>query len=183
MKKCAGRMSFLYRNSSFLDKKSRQTLCTSLIQPYIDYCCSAWYVGLSAGLKERLNVIQRKMVRFINGMDNRAHVDKRNFREFSWLAIPDRVTFFKMSHLFRIRHNLAPKYLLPNFTALSQVHGHNTRGSAYNFQLTRDLSKCPTSFIFTSIKQWNGLPGHIKSITDFKVFKRKLREFLISQYD
>ena len=104
-------------------------------------------------------------------------------REFSWLAIPDRVTFFRMSHLFRIRHNLAPKYLLPNFTALSQVHGHNTRGSLYNFQLTRDLSKSPSSFAFTSIKQWNGLPSHIKSITDFKVFKRKLREFFISQYD
>ena len=65
MKVCAGRMAFLYRNSAFLDKKCRQTLCSALIQPYMDYCCSSWYGGLTVNLKERLNVIQRKMVRFI----------------------------------------------------------------------------------------------------------------------
>ena len=100
MKACAGRLSFLYRNSSFLDRKSRQTLCASLIQPHIDYCCSSWYFGLSAVLKERLSVIQRKMVRFIYGLDYRAHVDRSNLLDLSWLTIPDCVTFFKMSHIF-----------------------------------------------------------------------------------
>ena len=83
MKVCAGRLAFLYRNSSLLDKKCRQMLCSTLIQPYMNYCCSSWYSGLSVALRERLNVIQRKMVRFVFSMDNRAHVDNRNLRELT----------------------------------------------------------------------------------------------------
>ena len=183
MKKCAGRLAFLYRYSSLLDKKCRQTLCSTLIQPHLDYCCSSWYNGLSVVLKERLNVIQRKMVRFINSMEYRGHVDCKNLQDLSWLNIPDRVKFFKMSHLFRIRHGIAPRYLMPNFTAISAAHSHNTRGSGFNFQLSRDLALSTNSFSFTSIKQWNDLPNSIKSIDSFHVFKRKLKEFLINQYN
>ena len=122
------------------------------------------------------------MVRYINGLDFRSHVDCKDLHELSWLAIPDRVKYFKMTHLFRIRHKLAPKYLLPNFTAISQVHDHNTRGSQFNFQLSRKLSLSPDGFAFSAIKEWNNLPVDIKSIGEFRVFKRKLKEFLISRY-
>ena len=182
MKVCAGRLAFLYRCSSLLDRKCRQMLCSALIQPHIDYCCSTWYSGLTVALKERFNVIQRKMVRFVNGMDNRAHVDSGNLRELLWLNIPDRVKFFKMSHLFRIRHKLAPKYLLPNFRFVSDAHSHFTRGSSFNFYLSRDLSLSPSGFSFTAIKQWNELPNSLKSIENFQVFKRKLKEFMLGQY-
>ena len=182
MKVCAGRLAFLYRCSSLLDRKCRQMLCSALIQPHIDYCCSTWYSGLTVALKERFNVIQRKMVRFVNGMDNWAHVDSGNLRELLWLNIPDRVKFFKMSHLFRIRHKLAPKYLLPNFRFVSDAHSHFTRGSSFNFYLSRDLSLSPSGFSFTAIKQWNELPNSLKSIENFQVFKRKLKEFMLGQY-
>ena len=102
LKVCAGRLSFLYRHSSLLDRKCRQTLCSALIQPYMDYCCSSWYGGLSSALRERLNVVQRKMVRFIDSLDNRTHVDTKDLRNLSWLSIPDRVRFFRMTHLFRV---------------------------------------------------------------------------------
>ena len=183
MKVCAGRLAFLYRYSSLLDKKCRQTLCASLIQPHIDYCCSSWFGGLSVTLKERLSVIQRKMVRFVCGMDYRGHVDNKNLRDLTWLNIPDRVRLFRMSHLFRIRHKLAPKYLLSNFTSVSDAHNHNTRGSSHNFYMPKQLSLSPTSFSFTSIKQWNELPSSLKSIDNFRVFKRKLKQFLFDQYD
>ena len=182
MKVCAGRLSFLYRQSSLLDKKCRTTLCSALIQPYMDYCCSSWYSGLSVALRERLNIIQRKMARFVFNMDYRGHVDDKNFRDLFWLNVPDRVKFFRMAHLFRIRHKLAPAYLLPNFKLVSAAHTYNTRSSSHNFHLSRDLSSFSNGFAFTAIKQWNELPDDIKSITEFRVFKRRLKEFLISQY-
>ena len=123
------------------------------------------------------------MVRFIFGLDNRAHVDVKNLRELNWLSIPDRVKFFRMAHLFRIRHKLAPSYLLPNFKQISSAHSYNTRGSTNNFHISRDLSLFPTGFAFTAIKQWNSLPEEIKSIGVFQVVKKKLRQFLIAQYE
>ena len=128
------------------------------------------------------NVIQRKMVRFIYSMDYRGHVDNRNFRVLSWLNIPDRVRFFQMMHLFRIRNRLAPKYLLPNFTAISASHSHNTRGSEYNFTISRELSLSQNGFAFSAIKFWNSLPNSIKCIESFQVFRRTLKQFLIEQY-
>ena len=183
MKVCAGRLAFLYRQSSLLDKKCRQTLCSALIQPYMDYCTSSWYCGLSVLLKERLNVVQRKMVRFVNGLDYRAHVDNKNLKDLFWLNIPDRVKFFQLTHLFRIRNNLAPKYLLPNFTSISAVHSHNTRGSGLNFVMTRELSLSQKGFAFIAIKHWNSLPSDLKSIVNIRVFKQRLKQFLFTSYN
>ena len=133
-------------------------------------------------LSERLNVIQRKMLRFVNGLDNRSHVDNKNLQDLLWLNVPDRVRFFRISHLFRIWHKIAPKYLLPNFKSISNAHTHNTRGSSYNFHLSRELSVSPNGFSFTAIEQWNQLPNSLKSIDNLKVLKTKLQQFLLAQY-
>ena len=122
------------------------------------------------------------MVRFVFSLDNRALVDCQNLRDLAWLSVPDRVKFFKMAHLFRIHHKLAPSYLLPNFKLISVAHSHNTRGSSHNFHLSRELSLFSNGFAFTAIKEWNELPDSIKSIGEFRVFKRKLKQFFISRY-
>ena len=172
----------LYANFHALLQKRRVLIFYSFKRRNY-YCCSSWYGSLTVALKERLNVLQRKMIRFIHGLEYRAHVDGKNLKDLSWLSIPDRVRFFRMSHLFRVRHKLAPAYLMPNFKSISEAHSHNTRGSAHNFVLNRELSLSQTGFAFQAIKQWNDLPNDIKSIKVFRVFKRKLKEFFISQYD
>ena len=173
MKTCSTRLSFLYRNSSFLDQKSRRTLCSALIQPYLDYCCSSWYSDLSKALKKRLDVVQRKMVRFIYGMDMMQHVGLGDLKKLSWLSVPDRVTFFKLLHLFKVRNGLAPKYLLVNFRSISEAHSHNTRSSSVNYHVSRDLAKSQGTFAFTATKAWNSLPMSLKCLTELKIFRRK----------
>ena len=183
LKTCASRLAFLYRNASLLDFQSRKLLCSALIQPYLDYCCSSWYSGLSTQLTKRLDVFQRKMIRFIFSFDSRRHVGNRELRTLLWLNVPDRTSFFKLVHLFRIRHDLAPKYLASNFTLVSQNHSYATRDCNLNFFLSKVLASAPTSFAFTGIKQWNSLPKRIKEIASVMVFKSKLKEYLLSRYD
>ena len=182
VKTCSSRLAFLYRNSRFLDQYSRKILCSALIQPYMDYCSSSWYSALTVSAKERLCIIQRKMVRFIHNADYRQHIGKKDLQDLKWLLVPDRVTFFRMMHVFRIRHKLAPKYLLCNFSLLANCHSYNTRGRSCNFALTRDMSCSPNSFTFTAAKEWNALPNFLKEVTEFCTFKRKLKEYLISFY-
>ena len=88
LKVCASRMAFLYRNSYLLDFDCRRILCSALIQPCIDYCCSAWYSSLSVSHKKRLDVLQRKMVRFVYGLQFRDHVSFLQLHNLSWLSIP-----------------------------------------------------------------------------------------------
>ena len=122
------------------------------------------------------------MVRFIEGFDTRSHVDRSNLLSLSWLSVPDRVAYFQMLHLFKIRNDLAPSYLRINFVKLQGLHTYGTRGSDSNYHVSRDLSLAPTSFAFLAVKTWNSLPGSIKSATSYDIFKRKLKEFYLSSY-
>ena len=182
LKTCAGRLAFLFRNSSLMDVRTRKMLCTALIQPHLDYCVSSWYSGLTAILKRRLDVIQRKMARFVFDFDRRRHVGNAELNCLSWLNVPDRVNFFKLVHIYRIRHDLAPPYLRSSFTGVAQTHSYRTRGSEMNYHLSKELSLAPTSFAFTGIKQWNCLPDCIRQSSSLMVFKSKLRKYLLNRY-
>ena len=182
IKKCAGRISFLYRNASLLDLNCRRILCSALVLPHLDYCCSSWYSSLTGKLKSRLDVLQRRVIRLIYSMDARDHVGTGELLKLSWLSIPDRVRFFKLCHVFKIRHNLAPRYLSINFTPISGFHSYYTRGSSHNYVISKGLANAPFSFCFTAIKEWNSLPLDLKKIESFMVFRTKLKQFLSSSY-
>ena len=182
LKTCTTRLAFLHRNSSLLDFNCRKTLCTSLIQPYLDYCSSSWYLGLSASLKHKLDVLQRKMLRFVFGFDNRHHIGPSDFLSLSWLSFSDRVSYFQLIHLFKVKHGLGPRYLRSNIVSVSDTHSYSTRGSRSNFHVSKALSSCPSVFAFACVKQWNRLPQRIKLIDSLPIFKRELKKFMMSSY-
>ena len=101
----------------------------------LDYCCSSWYTGLTKQLKDRLDVIQRRMVRFINGFHHMHHVGFSDIRRLSWLNVQDRVRFFKLVHVFRIRSGIAPSYLSSNFIPVANRHSHCTRSSVNDYSV------------------------------------------------
>ena len=126
--------------------------------------------------------MQRRMLRFINGQDIRAHIDNGNLFDISWLAVPDRVAYFQLLHVYRIHKDLAPSYLRPSFVPLTSVHSHATRGRELNFQISCDLSKSQSGFAFSAIKQWNDLPISVKDVSSLGAFKKKLKSFFLSRY-
>ena len=182
LKTATSRLAFLYRNSSLLDFRTRKTLCMALIQPHLDYCASSWYEGISEAMKSRLAVLQRKMVRFVNNLDYRAHVGLSELSSLSWLSVPDRVLYFKIIHLFRVKRGDAPQYLRSRFASVSQMHSYSTRGSSVNFHLPCATARAPSSFTFTAVRQWNLLPNFIKEIESLPSFKRALKSYLLSRY-
>jgi len=60
------RLKFFYRHSNVLDFDIRKTLCNSLIQCQFDYACSAWFNSFNKTLRNKLQVTQNKVVRFIS---------------------------------------------------------------------------------------------------------------------
>ena len=129
--------------SSFLNYESRKILCGSLIQPYLDYCCSTWYSGLPKLLKNRLDAFQRRMVKFVFEKDMFYRVTSADMATLTWLSVQDRVRFFKLNLVFKIRTGRAPGYLSSNFVPLS--HSHNTRRSPFDYLVSK--YKTTTEFL------------------------------------
>ena len=180
--KADGKLSFLHRYSPILDFKTRKLLCESLVSSSLTFCVSSWYSGVSQRLKTRLEVIQRKMVRFVNGWHPRSHVGLPEIIAVGWLSFPKRVSFFKLCHLFKIKHGLAPQYLARDFRTTSSVHSHSTRGSDLNYVPNfRDFPN--NSFHYTVVREWNALPANIKSQASLIRFKKELkRHFSTSDF-
>ena len=180
VKKVASRLGFLYRGASLLDLNARRVMCMALVQPCIDFCIVSWYVGLSGELRERLAILQRKMVRYVYGWGPRTDVGTGTLRELGWLLVSDRVRYFAILHAFRISKGLAPSYLSRNFVRIGDVHGHQTRGSAFDFHISG--GDIPGSFSYFSKVQWNDLPVQLKSIDSGTIFKAKLKGYLMEEY-
>ena len=180
IKKVASRLGFLYRSAPLLDFNARKVLCMSLVQPCIDFCILSWYVSLSGELRERLDVLQRKMVRYVYGWGPRSHVGSATFRELGWLKISDRVRYFALLHAFKIRKGLAPSYLLRSFVQVAAVHCHHTRASNNGFHISG--GDVPGSFAYFTKVQWNELPVKLRSIDSEAIFKVKVRRYLMRGY-
>ena len=155
VKKSCGRLSFLYRQGHFLNERSRKTLCTALIQCHFDYCCSSWFSSLSAKLKNKLQVVQNKLIRFILKLEPRSHIGDVEFKKLGMLKVEDRVKQLKLNHVFKIYNEIAPEYLNSQFTKLSNTHRYNTRGSATNFLVPKAKGQQCNTFFFTGIREWN----------------------------
>ena len=64
LNKINSRLRFLYIQNRFLNKPLWRLLCNTIIQPFFDYACSAWYTTLRKDLQKRLQVSQNNCVRF-----------------------------------------------------------------------------------------------------------------------
>ena len=60
------------------------------------------------------------------------------------------------------------------------MHGHQTRGSAYDFHIS--ASDVPGSFSYFSKCQWNDLPVQLKSLESEAIYKVKLKRLLMAGY-
>ena len=181
IRKSAGRLSFLYRNAFLMDFNNRN-LCSALIQPSLDYCASSWYGSLTQQLKSKIDILQRKMVRFVFSFGHMDHVDTCDFLKLSWLIFPDRVRFFRLCHVFKIKSGCAPSYLIDAFVPLTETYSYRTRGSTSNDFSVARCEGAPKSFSLTAIMEWNRLPANVRQSQSLSAFKNRLKSLLFNSY-
>ena len=81
VKKANGRLKFLYRHRKVLTRETRKILSMAIVQCHIDYASMSWFFNLTSDLRDKLQVIQNKMIRFILGKGNREHVGQVEFSQ------------------------------------------------------------------------------------------------------
>jgi hypothetical protein len=171
------KLKFLYRKREYFDFKARKLICSTLIQPDFDYAINAWYRGTTFAIKNRLQICQNKIIRYINSYDNRHHISASDFEKLKWLNVENRVNNIALNLMFKIHNNLAPSYLC-NMTPTS--HPYATRGSILSYEQNRVGSKGMQTFQYNGVKLWNNLPVDIKSITTIDSFKHKIKAMLMN---
>ncbi len=80
LKKCNGRIKFLYRQAKCFPTALKKTLCQSLVQSHLDYAISSGYPALSQKAKNKLQIIQNKMTRFILDLGPRTHISTEHMK-------------------------------------------------------------------------------------------------------
>lgn len=178
LKKAGARLKFLYRQARFLNEKTRKTLCMALIMCHFDYSSSSWFSSTSSHYKNKLQVMQNKVVRFILNKGPRAHIGQEELNRVGFLDVEDRVKQLKLGLVFKIFHGRCPDYLKVDFKRVSSVHNYSTRGSLYNFKVPRVNGQAQHTFYSTAINLWNSLPTHIKQLNEISVFKARVKNYL-----
>ena len=79
------------RKHSTLSGPLRLLLCNALIQPHFDDASQAWYPNLPRTFLIKFQRAQNKCIRFCLNLDNRAHLDKKEFKYINWLPVKERV--------------------------------------------------------------------------------------------
>ncbi len=127
--------------------KERKTLCSALKQCYFDYSSSSWYTGLNKGLKQKSQVMQNKMIRFILKLDTRSHIGCNELEKVNMLNVTNRVKQIKLNHVYRIWKRTSPEYMTENFARISDTELRNcTRASANNLFLPGIQGNCNNTF-------------------------------------
>ena len=109
--KVNARLKFLHWKYKYLISNLRRSLCNALIQPHFDYACLAWYPNLSKKLKNRIQTLQNKCIRFCLQLDKMSHISQKEFETINWLPIKERYNQCVNSIAFKYFHNQCPQYL------------------------------------------------------------------------
>ena len=138
LEKANSRLKFLYKYKEMLNFNARKTLCSALIQCHFDYACSSWYPAISTALRNKLQVMQNKRIRFILSLDNRSHIGNDELTKAGFLKTSNKVKQLKLGHVFKIRNKISPKYMFTHFKCLEDMDNRNiTRATAYNFYVPK----------------------------------------------
>ena len=134
---------------------------------------------VNKGLKDKLQITQNKITRFILNYDSRMHVSHKELAEAGFLIVSDRVKQLKLGHVYKIKNKTSPYYLSTNFQRLNEIVNRAvTRGTDNNFLKPRI---CTDTFAYSAISEWNELPSKIKDIKGEKNFKDSLKKYLLDE--
>ena len=141
------RLKFFIPGREIFKYSYKKLLVMSFIQCHFDYACSFWYMGISKLLKNRLQVTQNKITRFVLKMYPSSHVGANEFKSIGWLPVSRRVDQIILNHVFKIKSGQSAQYMAENFIQASSLHSYGTRlRESGNFSIPKVKSFGKKSF-------------------------------------
>ncbi len=133
---------------------------------------------MSQKAKNKLQIKQNKMVRFILDLDPRTHITTKHMVDLSILKIPGRVKQLRLDTTHKLYYNQALTYLQTNFNK-TRDRAHHTKDSHWNFVVPNVKGAESNVFYFSAIKDWNKLPTELKTCENVASLKKELKKHLV----
>ena len=159
----------------------RRLLCNVLIQPHFDYACSAWYLNLTAKLKNRIQTSQNKCIRFWLQLDKMTHISHKEFKILNWLRVTERFNQCINSIVFKYVNNQCPNYMHEIFQTAPE-NNIQTSGSFLKLKCPfrkTNAGQIVLSYIGPTI--WNKTPDLLKRTNNLNTFKHNLKEYYLKE--
>ena len=132
-------------------------------------------------VSSRIQVIQKKAIRAIFGLDYNGHTTE--YFKFSGILKLRDLYKFNLSCMIFKSLSLSDNFSI-NLRLTSDLHNYSTRNSHRNNLIVPqcNTSRTQSSFIYQSISEWNGLPDDLRTCETISRFKHKLNKYYLNLY-
>ena len=181
IKKCNTLLYLLRRIKCYLSIHVRKLFYNAYVLPHLDYCCTIWG-NANSDLMESIIKFQKRAARCILDRDFDSP-SAELFAELKWMEFPERVKYQKAIIIYKISHNLAPKYLQDLFQQTADIHDRALRSTSDNLLYVPkpNLEQFRNSLSYSGSKTWNSIPINIKQSDSLSLFKKKYLEWSATQ--
>ena len=121
---------------------------------------------------DRINLIQKRAVGNINQLDYNSHA-QQYFEFMEIFKINDHYLLCILSQVFKYHKNVG-------IALNSDFHSHITRNRNQMSVPRYNKTKSQSCWMYQGIANWNSLPSSIKEAPSIFVFKKRLKNYLLS---
>ena len=168
-RKISKSIGILFKLRDYLPLPKLICLYYTFIYPYLIYCNLVWGSTFETHLKP-LIILQKKVIRIINRADFNDHTND----------------LFYMNKILKIadihNYNLAIyMYKNKNSSNFKRIHDYQTRHSSQLIPNYHRLTTTQHSLTFTGPITWNQIPERIRQARSLTLFKKAMKDHLLSK--
>ena len=178
-RKVNGILLFLNRIKDHFEKSARIIVVQSLVLSIINYCSKVWGLTTKQQL-ERVQKLENFAAKVASGNARKYDHATPYLNELKWLKIESKVTFDICIFTYKIVNNLIPEWLF----SLPRVGNTSTRHTRQSDDLFIPRTKTEIgarAISVTGPRAWNMIPKNIRDVGTIKVFKEKLKKYLMEK--
>ena len=172
--KISSAIGVISRVSRYLPVVQRKMLYNAMVLPYFNYCSITWATADQKHL-DVLERLQKRAGRMVLGVPSRTST-RDVYDKLKWTNLRTKWKINRCLMVHKCLNSNVPEYLCNHFTRSD--HKHSTRTStsgSVNIPALRTVQG-QRSFGYTGSKDFNSLPVNLKSIKEYKYFKRETKE-------
>lgn len=176
-KKIGKMISFLGRLSSFVNESGLKLLYNSVIIPYFDYGDVLWHSAAKTQL-DILQKLQNRAGRIILKVKSSEHKSINEIHDnLNWETLQNRRIRHTFSLMYKILHDMAPRYLQEKFVFTSTGYALRTGN---NLALPKPkTNNCKRTFLYRGSTMHNDLPLNIRQSSSLAIFNKAIKMMTI----